>query len=223
MLGQLKENQYDIWHFHDPDLLPLLVLWKWLLRRRAFLIYDAHEDVPKDILDKNWIPKWVRKPIAFLYGALERFGVKHCKVVIAATDSIHDHLKTKTGIVVTVHNYPIWGDIIPRPVTTDACVRVIYAGNITAIRGLREVVQAMNLIGDCNVELNLYGEMYPRKFAEEITATAGDHVKIWGKVSYSEAITAIHHSDIGIICFHPLPNHVEAMPNKLFEYLEAKR
>lgn len=97
---------------------------------------------------------------------------------------------------------------------------MIYAGNVTPVRGLREVVQAMAMVQDCNVILNLVGLFYPDGFEQEIRAIAGPNVRIYGKVTFEETQRIMKSCDIGIVTFHPLPNHIEAMPNKLFEYMQ---
>jgi len=44
-------------HFHDPELLPLGVL---LMSIGKKVIYDVHEDVYQDILQKVWLTKFLR-------------------------------------------------------------------------------------------------------------------------------------------------------------------
>jgi glycosyltransferase involved in cell wall biosynthesis len=99
-------------------------------------------------------------------------------------------------------------------------VQIIYAGNITPIRGLREVVQAMKLVTDCDVVLNLVGLIYPDDFQQEIRILAGPNVILYGKMPFEESQQLVRCSDIGVVTFHPLANHVEALPNKLFEYMQ---
>jgi glycosyltransferase involved in cell wall biosynthesis len=221
MIRILQRSDYHIWHFHDPELLPIVIICKWFLRKKVQLIYDVHEDVPKDILDKGWILSWLRKPISIMADRVEGWGIKRCDLTVAATDSIASRVSRFTSRFVTIHNYP--KDIhIGKALNnrTSSALQIIYAGNMTPIRGLREVVQAMRLVQDCQVTLHLVGLLYPQEFENEIRALAGSNVKIYGKVSFEETQRIMANCEIGIVTFHPLPNHIEAMPNKLFEYMQ---
>jgi len=217
----LLRSDFKVWHFHDPELLPVTIFLKWLFRKNVKLIYDVHEDYPKDILDKNWIPVWLRKTISLATDIVEGWGIKKCDLIVAATDSIAERASKFSNQVVTVHNYPKntpTNEIhVRQPGST---VQIIYAGNITPIRGLREVVRAMEFVEDLNVTLNLVGALYPENFEFELHSIAGKNVKIYGKVSFEESQQIMAGCDMGIVTFLPLSNHVEAMPNKFFEYMQ---
>ena len=43
--------------------------------------------------------------------------------------------------------------------------------------------------------------------------------KEWGP--YEDVPRYLEEADAGVVLFHPLPNHVASMPNKLFEYMTA--
>lgn len=103
----LRRSDFQVWHFHDPELLPLTIFLKWVLRKKVWLIYDMHEDVPKDILGKPWIPTWLRRPISVAVDKVEGWGIKRCDLVVAATDSIAERALKFTKRAVPVHNYPI--------------------------------------------------------------------------------------------------------------------
>src|SRR5438309_9573412 len=48
-----------LYHFHDPELIPGALVLRLLGKQ---VIYDVHEDLPRDILFKDWIPSAVRWP-----------------------------------------------------------------------------------------------------------------------------------------------------------------
>ena len=53
-----KEVDADVYHFHDPELLPYGLKLK---KNGKKVIFDSHEDVSAQIKDKTWIPKPIRK------------------------------------------------------------------------------------------------------------------------------------------------------------------
>ena len=72
----------SVYHFHDPELIPYGI-WLRLWGRRV--IYDVHEDYPRDILDKYWLPKWIRGPVSSATSALEYVAARWFFDVVAAT------------------------------------------------------------------------------------------------------------------------------------------
>lgn len=219
----LRKQQFDVWHFHDPELLPVLILTRWLLAKQVNLIYDVHEDVPKDIHDKAWIPSLLRKPLSRVVDVIEGWGIGRCQLVVAATDSIGKRVARFSSNSIVVRNFPL----VSRPVLPDLKiskskkVRIIYIGSLTEPRGILQIVQAMSYLQDVPVELLLLGEFYPAVFEKKIKMLAGDNVIIHSKVPFETVPGYLLVSDIGIVCFLPTPNHIEATPNKLFEYMQA--
>lgn len=223
LMRLLQKQRFDVWHFHDPELLPLAVIWRRLFARSTSLLYDMHEDVPLDILDKPWIAKPLRRPVSSAFDIVERWGMRQCQVIITATDPIARRATVSGRPVFTVRNYPLPQSQKPatRLLAPGQPVRVIYCGGLTEIRGIRQVVLAMEELQDCPVELVLLGEFYPQAFEQEIRRRAGKNVSIHNQVPFQQVWSYLQASDIGIVCFQPTPNHREAMPNKLFEYMQA--
>ncbi|GAH82849.1 unnamed protein product, partial [marine sediment metagenome] len=67
----LKEKA-DVYHFHDPELIPVGVILKFFGKK---VIYDIHENVPKQILNKDWVGNvYVRRLVAFITNIVEKLG-----------------------------------------------------------------------------------------------------------------------------------------------------
>ena len=62
------KTKSDIYHFHDPELIPFGVLLSLFGKK---VIYDVHEDVPLDILNKSWIPILIRKLLSKFINFIE--------------------------------------------------------------------------------------------------------------------------------------------------------
>ena len=65
VLEEALKVKADIYHLHDPELLRIAKKLKSI--NGAKIVFDSHEDVPKQILDKYWIPVLFRKLISKLY------------------------------------------------------------------------------------------------------------------------------------------------------------
>jgi glycosyltransferase involved in cell wall biosynthesis len=58
----------DVVHFHDIDLLP----WMAALSIRKPVVYDVHENYPDEIMVRGWVPRLLRKPLAFIVRHVQR-------------------------------------------------------------------------------------------------------------------------------------------------------
>src|SRR5574344_924464 len=63
----------DIYHFHDPDLIPYGVK---LAKHGKHVIYDSHEDYGQLMLAKKYIPKIFRPAVSFFFTGYEKYACK---------------------------------------------------------------------------------------------------------------------------------------------------
>jgi len=211
----------DVYHFHDPELLPIGVMLKLLTR--AKVIYDVHEDVPQDILTKAWLPSLIRKPIAKVMNFIEKQVTCHLDAIVTATEAIAYAFKKPKPIV--IHNYPDLTALRKpdrRQKNEDEFV-LIYVGGITPLRGAFEMVRALEYLSiDLKVRLELIGKFELPDLAQKLTAMPGSpRVRFLGWLPWEEAWQHAQGAAIGLVLFHPAPNHEKALPNKLFEYMAA--
>jgi glycosyltransferase involved in cell wall biosynthesis len=207
----------EVYHFHDPELLP----WGLLLKLRGKkVIYDAHEDVPRDILHKDWIPKPLRVLIATVTERIENFTARRLDWVIAATPFIRDRFLLARCRAIDINNFPRLGELDSSINSTENLRdRVCYVGAITEERGASQMIDASALSG---VKLILAGRYSPSMLREKLAQRPGwTSVEERGVVN-RECLSGIFSvSFAGLVLFHAVPNNVNAQPNKLFEYMSA--
>lgn len=210
----------ECYHLHDPELIPVGLLLRLL---GAKVIYDAHEDLPKQIMAKPYLPRWVRRPLAALLEGGLRLALPRFSALVAATPSIRERLSGMNHRVVEVKNFPILGELggAEGPDAMGPRRSVCYVGGITRVRGVAEMVEAAARF-PAGVELVLAGPFGTPEFQRELEASPG-----WTRTRYlgvldRKAVAALfRESFAGLVTLHPTPNHLEAYPVKLFEYMSA--
>ncbi|GAH11430.1 unnamed protein product, partial [marine sediment metagenome] len=161
----------DIYHFHDPELIPVGLLLRMQGKR---VLYDAHEDVPRQILSKHWIPLRLRKPVSEVAGLAENVAAWALNGIVAATPAIAARFPARK--TVNVQNFPILGELaVSQPIPYDSRPPdLAYVGGIADIRGAKEMIQAMELLpGDLNARLFMAGSFSPPALEQELRVNGG--------------------------------------------------
>lgn len=214
------KQEYDIYHFHDPELLFVGILLKLVTGKKV--IYDVHEDYPQSIKSKYWIPSYMRNLVSVFMSITEKIAVLFMDAIITVTDTIEAKFDRKKTL--QVRNYPIinFSEMSYRRETNiSTSVNLIYVGGINVIRGIKELVKAIEIIEtNIDIKLNLLGKFIPASLENEIkSSSAIDKINYLGWLTKEETIDMMMKSDIGIVTFHPEPNHINSLPNKMFEYM----
>lgn len=214
------KTRMKIVHLHDPELIPFGFLLRLAGRK---VVIDSHEDLPKDILDKFYIKSWLRKPLALMAFILNRFAYIYSSAVIGATPAITETFPSRKSL--TVMNLPIIGELKSTNATVlaDRSNVFAYVGGITRIRMILEILDALEIAyKECELKLKLAGPFESPELQRECQAhPAWDRVEYLGQVSREEMRDVLSQSIGGLVIFAPVANHVEAIPNKLFEYMSA--
>lgn len=209
----------DICHLHDPELLTIALQ---LQRNGCKVIFDAHEDVPKQILAKHYLHPWVRKIISYAFSAYEHHICARLNGVIAATPTIREKFRDISRQVIDVNNFPILGELESSGRRSSTGNEICYIGGIAAIRGIREIIQASALSSNDKLQLNLVGTFIEPDVETEVRAsTAWSRVKSWGQQDRAGVRQVLSRSSIGLVTLHPTPNYLDSLPIKMFEYMAA--
>ena len=190
-----------VYHFHDPELIPAGFALRLLGKR---VIYDAHEDLPRDILFKDWIPRGLRGPASRLAAALEWIAGRTLSGVVAATPTIARRFPD--GRTALVQNFArpcefALGEELPRGDRRT----VAYIGGVTLERCAVEMVEAIAKVERFpDVRLIIAGPMDHPALEERLAASKG-----WPRVDYLEIKSRagvrrlLREASVGLAVFHP--------------------
>jgi glycosyltransferase involved in cell wall biosynthesis len=216
MLLLARKLNASVYHFHDPELL-LIALFLGL--KKAAVIYDSHEDVPRSLLGRDWINPYIRTSLSKVFETFEDFVSSRISGVVGATSTITSRFSRLNPMTETINNFPLKSEIDLEITSPKKSATVCYLGGISRIRGIREIISAL---GYLDIKLILAGPFESEEAKMEVSALPGwDKVDYRGNVSRAEVWEIMAESVAGLVLYHPEPNHVNAQPNKMFEYMAA--
>lgn len=205
-------------HLHDPELL-WSVLFLRLAGRRV--VYDAHEDLPAQVLGKEYLGRAGRLlavPLAHAAVALAR----RASFVVAATPTIAERFDPRTTQV--VRNLPRLRpeDAAAAPPSTRRR-RIAYLGAVNHDRGLSVLTALADALDQVpGWSLVVAGPIDPavdrRAFDEQVDA---GRIEYNGVVSPTAARDVLLDARIGVVPLLPTKAFRTSIPTKLLEYLAA--
>jgi glycosyltransferase involved in cell wall biosynthesis len=208
----------DIYHLHDPELIPTGLRLKRLGKK---VIFDSHEDVPRQLLGKPYLGPVSRRILSRTFSMFERYACARFDGIIAATPFIRDNFLKIHPHTVDVNNFPMIGELDSAAPWEHKQSEVCYVGGIGSIRGIRELVQAGEFLQSA-ARLNLVGTFSEPTVEAEVKAGPGwRRVNACGFLDRDGVREVLKRSLAGVVTFHPLPNHVDSLPTKMFEYMSS--
>jgi len=206
----------DIYHFHDPELIPIGLLLK---RHGKYVIYDAHEDAPRQSLAKSYIPSMLRKTVSTIVEAIEAFSARRFDGVVTATPFINRRFLKLGASAVNINNYPLSFEMHMGNKKWEQKEKVVcYIGGVARIRGASEMIEA---IGKTQCRLLIAGNIDKSLETKLMLMPGWSRVDALGFVDRNEVKAIIGRSMAGVVLYHPELNHINAQPNKMFEYMAA--
>lgn len=204
-------------HFHDPELIPAGIVLRIFGKK---VVYDVHEDLPDQVLYKEWIRfGWVRKIASILIYAAEKLSCLFFNGIAAATEDIMKKYPARKTIL--LRNFPVARLIRKsRPFIYQKNVfRVVYAGGLTRFRGIREIIDAVGTL-DGRVELVLIGKFSDNEFFRDCRSSPGwEYTNYIGQVRHEDVFGYIAGCNSAIAMLYPLKNYLTSLPVKAFEYM----
>jgi len=206
----------QIYHLHDPELIPLGVILK---ARGKKVIFDMHEDIPRQILDKQWIPAPFRKIVSTSFDGFQRLALKSLDAVVLAESLYADSLP-KSDKYWVIRNYPLLSELDTPGLDWDSKKHAVcYVGGLTEIRGVVEMVDAIEKTG---AELLLGGKFESDSLKSRVESLPGWQSTTYvGLLDRAGVANVLSQAMAGLVVLHPVPNYMVSEPTKMFEYMSA--
>jgi glycosyltransferase involved in cell wall biosynthesis len=208
----------DIYVLHDPELLPHGAR---LIRLGKKVVFDSHEDVATQVFGKPYLNSPSAWIISRSYLMYEKYVCRRFNGVVGATPTIRDKFQKINAHTVDINNFPILEEFDNESNWSDKAIQVCYIGNITVLRGIRELVHACTSLHTA-ATLKLAGTFDTPDLAEEVKQYPGwARVVALGHQSRQGISDVLTQSMAGLVTLHPQSNYLDALPVKMFEYMAA--
>jgi glycosyltransferase involved in cell wall biosynthesis len=220
VLNKAIELDSDIYHFHDPELIPTGMRLVKLGKR---VIFDVHENIAEQIQWKSYLPRPLRLLLSAIYKLYERRFVKSL-VLILAENSYAEHFKKITKNYTIVLNMPQTG-LLERFVTNNRDkVEFFYIGGISEIRGVYLLLDALSILrrGGITFKMHFVGSSYGVEINMEKYEEIKTDIIFHGALELSEGYKISNNCMIGLSILKPIGNYVTSYSTKIFEYMAIK-
>lgn len=207
-------HRFDILHANDLDTL-LAARLACFFKRKP-LVFDSHElftEVPELINRKFTRGVWL------LLEKLLVPGIKHCCTV---SEGVAAELNNRyhTNFIV-IRNMPFSKPVLHKQYN-DSEKTIIYQGALNVGRGLERLVTAMQFISNCNLIIAGAGDIEKNlmKLCRELKLN--NKISFLGRIPLEELHGITSKATLGVSLEEDLGlSYHFALPNKIFDYLQA--
>lgn len=207
----------DAYHFHDPELLPVGAK---LVRKGKKVIYDVHEDIPRQILSKPYLKiQKIKSLISALFEKYENRKARKFSHIVTATDFIKNRFLEINPNTEAVKNYPVTDELKMEIDWNKKKNQVCYIGSLSKVRGIEEMVKALRYTTH---QLHIAGKFNTEQLQNEISnLPTWQNTVFHGFIGREELKKILSESKAGLVTLHPTINYKNALPVKMFEYMLA--
>lgn len=219
----------DAFYANDSDTL-LACCWAARLRRKK-LIFDAHELFPE-------VPELVEKPrVRKVWEWVEKSCLPRVDAAFTVCQSVAEEYGRRYGIEMTVvRNLPDWertaegktASALSQKAADDKRAgegrerMLLYQGAVNVGRGVRELIDALELLPDCRLVVVGNGDLLEelKQYAQGLAWK--ERVDFLGRVEPQQLHGLTERADLGVCLLEDLGlNYRYALPNRIADFAHA--
>lgn len=208
---------FDLILASDAETWPLAIELK-KSHPNAKVIFDAHEQYAKEF-SEMLVWKWFHK--RFVNFVCENYIPKADKFITVCDGIAQDYAKDYGVQAHLILNTPDFeSELKPSPVKEK--IQIIHHGIANRSRKIEKMIRLMDHL-DERFELKLMLIPTDPTYFQELLELKGKRTEFLEPVSTQEISAFINRFDIGLFILEPVNfNYANALPNKFFEFIQAR-
>lgn len=216
----IVEHKISLLIIHEPIFLPIAIKFK--KKYNIKIVFNAHEYHPLEFEDQ---PKWL-DTVGFVYDSLYRKYLSKLDLFVNVCQGISEKcIKEYNVSSIVIPNAAFYSNI-PIHDDSEEKIKMIYHGAILESRKIEEMIEVVKILG-LRYELDIMGTStdFNREYYKKLQKIIENipNIRFKEPVTFQNIIPTINNYDIGIYILKPNGfNNEYALPNKLFEYMQAK-
>jgi glycosyltransferase involved in cell wall biosynthesis len=212
----------DIYQLHSPELIGLGIE---LQKKNKKVVYDAHEDLPKHILEKEWIPYFLRRPLSFVIEKYMNSMLFKYDAIVSPHSHVVDYLSKINPNVSMIANFPLIQN--RNQFTLEDYLgrgkRMCYTGTVYSYSNQEEILDAINNLD--GVSYHIPGYFNPEHLKSLKKRDGFSKLRFLGRLSSEEMVIFYNQMALGVVIYNYMLNLGNRLgsygTNKIFEYMEA--
>jgi len=218
VFSRARKLNADIYHFHDPELAPICLLFRLMSKP---VIFDVHENVAEQIKDKQWLSPTFARFLSFLFMLLNKVFTRFYNIIIAEYSyaTLYENKKSKNKFEVIL-NFPEVQFLEKFKNIKRKGHEFFYIGVVSNDRGLEVILDALNILDSKNFDFKMH---FVGRLFDEVDwvkyASIKDKVIFYGRKSLDEGYAISSQCIAGLAVLKPIGNYVGSYPTKVFEYM----
>lgn len=221
-LQRAIEIDADIYQMHSPELLSLGIALKKIGKK---IIYDAHEDLPKHIIEKDWLPRIIRKPLSIIVeNYMKRLLRKYHKIISPHSHVVQDLIKINPNTFLVTN----FAKVLPSKEISlsEYLLRkkvICYSGTVYLHSNQITLLEALKGLND--VSYNIAGYISPDYLELLSNHESFDKLNYLGRLEWANLRSFYDQARIGFVVIDYKMNlgwkKGTFAVNKIFEYMES--